>query len=167
MSRVTDVLVSIDTETILKNYPNISKNPATPTMIDVNHVYMVTNQNNVVSGQAGGELNLRAQVGDLIRWRETSLSQSFETAVIFYKFIGNVGNELISTPTPRKATACVAVPNPSNPSVPSCQKVDNHYWSSETLSTGSVTYHFNFLIVDRDCKIVGCCSWDPFITIRN
>ena len=28
MSRVTDVLVSIDTETILKNYPNISKNPA-------------------------------------------------------------------------------------------------------------------------------------------
>ena len=25
MSRVTDVLVSIDTETILKNYPNISK----------------------------------------------------------------------------------------------------------------------------------------------
>ena len=67
MSRVTDVLVSIDTETILKKYPNISKNPAAPTMIDVNYMYMVTNQNNVVSGQAGGELNLKAQVGDLIR----------------------------------------------------------------------------------------------------
>lgn len=140
MSRVTDVLVSIDTETILKNYPNISKNPASPTMIDVNHVYMVTNRDNVINGQAGGELNLKAQVGDLIRWRETSLSQSFETAVIFYKFIGNKGSELISTPTPRKATACVAVPNTSNPSVPSCQKVDNHYWSSETLDCGSVTY---------------------------
>lgn len=167
MSRVTDILVSIDTETILSKYPNISKNPAAPTLIDVNHVYMVTNQNNVISGQAGGELNLKAQVGDLIRWRETSLSQSFETAVVFYKFISGQGNDLISTPTPRKATASVAVPNTSNPSVPSCQKVDNYYWSSETLAVGSVTYHFNFLIVNRDCQIVGCCSWDPFITIRN
>ncbi|UVM49209.1 MULTISPECIES: inclusion body family protein [unclassified Pseudomonas] len=167
MSRVTDVLVSIDTETILKNYPNISKNPHTPTTIDFRHVYMVTNQNNVVSGQAGGELDLKAQVGDLIRWREASLSLGFEQAVIFYKFIGNVGNELISTPTPRKATASFAVPNTSNPSVPSCQKVDNHYWSSETLACGRVTYHFNFLIVDRDCQIIGCCAWDPFISIHN
>ena len=37
---------------------------------------MVTN--NVISGQAGGELDLKAQVGDLIRWRETSLSLGFE-----------------------------------------------------------------------------------------
>lgn len=125
MSRVTDVLVSIDTETILKKYPNISKDPANPTFIDVNHVYMITSQDNVIQGQAGGELDLKAQVGDLIRWRETSLSQSFETAVIFYKFIANDGEQLISTPSPRKALACVAVPNTSKPSVPSCQKVDN------------------------------------------
>lgn len=167
MSRVTDVLVSIDTETILKKYPNISKDPASPTFIDVNHVYMVTNQDNVIQGQAGGELDLKAQVGDLIRWRETSLSQSFETAVIFYKFIANAGAQLISTPSPRKAIASVAVPNTSNPSVPSCQKVDNHYWSSETLECGRVTYHFQFLIVDRNCSIVGCCTWDPFISIHN
>ncbi|MFJ3006194.1 inclusion body family protein [Pseudomonas fluorescens] len=167
MSRVTDILVSIDTETILKKYPNISKDPKNPTLIDWHHVYMVTNQDNVVSGQAGGELDLKAQVGDLIRWRETSLSQSFEQAVIFYKFIGNAGADLISPPSPRKATACVAVPNRENPSVPSCQKVDNHYWSSETLDCGRVTYHFHFLIVDRNCKIIGCCSWDPFISIHN
>jgi len=167
MSRVTYILVSIDTETILKKYPNISKDPKNPTLIDWHHVYMVTNQDNVVSGQAGGELDLKAQVGDLIRWRETSLSQSFEQAVIFYKFIGNAGADLISPPSPRKATACVAVPNRENPSVPSCQKVDNHYWSSETLDCGRVTYHFHFLIVDRNCQIIGCCSGDQFISIHN
>ncbi len=118
MSRVTDVLVSFDTETILQKYPNPSKNPDAPTLIDFHHVYMITNQDNVVSGQAGGELDLRAQVGDLIRWRETSLSLGFEKSVIFYRFIGNVGNELISTPTPRKAEASFAQPNTSNPSVP-------------------------------------------------
>ncbi|KIH81277.1 inclusion body family protein [Pseudomonas batumici] len=167
MSRVTDVLVSFDTETILKKYPNPSRNPDAPTLIDWQHVYMITNQDNVVSGQAGGELDLKAQVGDLIRWRETSLSLGFEKSVIFYRFIGNVGANLISTPTPRKATASYAQPNTSNPVIPTCQKVDNYYWSSETLETGRVTYHFNFMIVDRDCKPCGYFSWDPFISIHN
>lgn len=167
MSRVIDVSVSFDTETILKKYPNPSQNPNAPTLIDWHQVYMITNQDNVVSGQAGGELDLKAQVGDLIRWRETSLSFGFEKSVIFYKFIGNAGGELISPPTPRKATASYALPNTSNPSIPTCQKVDNYYWSSETLACGRVTYHFNFMIVDRDCKPCGYFSWDPFISIHN
>jgi len=167
MSRVTDVLVAIDTATILQKYPNISKSAENPTLIDVKHVFMITNQDNVVSGQAGGELDLKAQVGDLIRWRESSLSLGFETSAIFYKFIGNVGNELISTPTPRKAEASCAVPNTSSPSTPTCQPISNFYWSSETLKCGRVTYHFNFMIVDRNCKPVGYCSWDPFISIHN
>ncbi|KVV45831.1 inclusion body protein [Burkholderia territorii] len=167
MSRVTDVLVSIDTETILKNYPNPSKDPKNPTLIDWKHVYMVTNQDNVVSGQAGGELDLKAQVGDLIRWRETSLSLGFEKQVIFYGFIANQGRELISTPTPRKATASVPIPNPSSPSTPTCQKLDNYYWSSETLSEGRVIYHFYFQIIDRNCQSLGCYQWDPFISIHN
>ncbi|WP_209311906.1 MULTISPECIES: AidA/PixA family protein [Bradyrhizobium] len=98
MSRVTDILVAFDTESILQKYSNPSKRPDSPTLIDFRHVYMITNQDNVISGQAGGELDLKAQVGDLIRWRETSLSLGFEKSVIFYRFIGKVGNELISTP---------------------------------------------------------------------
>lgn len=167
MSRVTDVLVSFDTETILKKYPNPSKNPAAPTLIDWHYVYMVTNQDNVISGQAGGELDLKAQVGDLIRWRETSLSLGFENQVVFYKFVGNVGNELISTPTPRVAEASIPVPNTSKPEVPTCQKVANYYWSSECLKVGRVTYHFQFQIIDRNCQSQGCFSWDPFISIHN
>ncbi|WGS52155.1 inclusion body family protein [Paraburkholderia sp. D15] len=167
MSRVTDVLVSFDTATILQAYPNPSKNPDAPTQIDPRYVYMITNQDNVISGQAGGELDIKAQVGDLIRWRETSLSLGFETQAIFYRFIGNVGNELISTPTPRMAEASIPVPNTSNPAVPTCQKVANYYWSSEMLKEGRVTYHFNFQIIDRACKSNGCFSWDPFISIHN
>lgn len=167
MSRVTDVLVAIDTATILQKYTSCSKSPDSPTFIDTKYVYMITNQDNVISGQAGGELDLKAQVGDLIRWRETSLSLGFETQAIFYRFIGNVGNDLISTPTSRTAEASLPHPNSSNPSIPTCQKVANYYWSSETLKTGRVTYHFNFMIVDRNCKALAYCSWDPFITIHN
>lgn len=167
MSRVTDVLVAIDTATVLQNYRNPSMNPDAPTQIDTRYVYMITNQDNALAGQAGGELNLKAQVGDLIRWRETSLSLGFETAAIFYKFIGNVGNDLISTPTPRTAEASLPYPNQSKPSVPVCQKISNYFWSSETLKAGSVTYHFNFMVVDRSCKAQGFFSWDPYITITN
>jgi hypothetical protein len=87
MSRVTDVLVAIDTATILQKYTGCSKSADSPTLIDPKYVYMITNQDNAISGQAGGELDLKAQVGDLIRWRETSLSLGFETAAIFYRFI--------------------------------------------------------------------------------
>lgn len=166
MSRVTDIICNFDTETIQTAYPNPSQDINNPTLIDWQNVYMITNKDNVISGQAGGELDLSASVGDLIRWRETSLSLGFEKTVIFYKFVSNA-DQLISTPTLRKATASSALPNPTNPSAPTCQKVDNYYWSSECLSEGRVTYHFYFMIVDRQCKPCGYYQWDPFISIHD
>ncbi|KVD78920.1 inclusion body protein [Burkholderia sp. ABCPW 14] len=163
MSRVTDVLVAVDTETILQKYPNAS-NPNNPLLIDWHHIDLITNQDNVISGQAGGELNLKAEAGDLVRWRESSVSLGFEKQVIFYKFIANQGGELITTP--RLAETSLPVPNTSDPAKPKCQTVQNYFWSSEVLKRGRVTYHFQFVILDRRCQICGCCQWDPFITIE-
>ena len=75
MSRVTDVLVTIDTETILKKYPGISKDPKNPTLIDWHHVYMVTNQDNVVSGQAGGEHGAAHLVAEFLKRRGEFMGQ--------------------------------------------------------------------------------------------
>ncbi|WP_347338660.1 MULTISPECIES: AidA/PixA family protein [Bradyrhizobium] len=51
--------------------------------------------------------------------------------------------------------------------MPTCQTIANYYWSSETLSIGRVPYHFNFMVVDRNCSALGYFSWDPFISIHN
>jgi hypothetical protein len=167
MSQITDVLVSFDTTEILRLCKNPSKDPNRPTQISPNQVFMITTQNNVISGQAGGELDLKAQVGDLIRWRETTLSLGFENSAIFYQFVATGGNDLISTPTPREAEVTVPVPNPKDPVHPKNQHISNYFWSSETLKTGRVVYHFNFMICDRNGAVAGYFWWDPFITIHN
>ncbi|KWZ48220.1 inclusion body protein [Burkholderia savannae] len=165
MSRVTDVLVAVDPETILQNHPN-AMNSANPLLSDPKYIYMITNNDNAISGQAGGELNLKAEVGDLIRWREQNISLGFEKPVIFYKFVADQGSDLITTPTPRMAETSLPVPNTSDPTKPKCQTVRNYFWSSEVLKRGSVTYHFQFMILDRRCQICGCHQWDPSITIK-
>lgn len=166
MSRITDVLVSIDTEAILKQYGK-NNSQGNPPNIDARYVYMTVTQGQAISGQAGGELNIAAAVGDVIRWRETSLSLSFEQSCIFYKFIGNQGGDLISPPALREAEVVVPVPNPQDPSKYKTQKVSNFYWTCDTLKVGHVTYHFQFMVVDRSGTLCGCYQWDPFITIRN
>lgn len=55
MSQVTDVLVSIDTKTIVDRYGK-NNSFANPPLIDFKHVFMIVTQGNVVSGQAGGNL---------------------------------------------------------------------------------------------------------------
>ncbi|WP_353189227.1 inclusion body family protein [Pandoraea pnomenusa] len=166
MSAITDVLVSIDTKTIVDRYGKNSS-MSNPPMIDFKHVFMIVTQGNVVSGQAGGELDVAATVGDVIRWRECSLSLGFEQSCIFYKFVGNQGNELISPPSPREAEVIIPVPNPPDPTKPKKQQCSNYFWSCETLKTGRVTYHFQFMVLDRGGNLCGCYQWDPFITIRN
>lgn len=166
MSRITDVLVSIDTEAILKQYGK-NNSQGNPQFVDPKHVYMVVTQGQAISGQAGGELNIKAAVGDVIRWRESSLSLGFEQSCIFYKFVANQGNNLISTPQPREAEVVIPVPNPQDPEKYKTQKVSNFYWTCDTLKVGSVTYHFQFMIVDRSGALCGCYQWDPFITISN
>ncbi|QAU24172.1 inclusion body protein [Dyella sp. M7H15-1] len=166
MSIVTDVLASIDTKAILDKYgPNNSMD--NPPVIDPKYIYMTVTQGQVVSGQAGGELDVKAAVGDVVRWREASMSLGFEQQVIFYKFVGTANKELITAPAPREATVTVPVPNAQDPKKPNKQTVKNYFWTAETLSTGRVTYHFQFQILDRDGNLKGCYQWDPFITIRN
>lgn len=170
-----DVLVAIDTTTIMSTYPNPSQDPNNPTFIDFKYIYMITNSANVISGQAGGELDLKAQTGDLIRFREYSLSGGFDTTPRFYKFLITdskpAAEELISTPGYRKAVGSTAVPNPTDLAHPKCQTAENYYWSTEALMPGRVTYHFYFSLnirnSDGTCKTVGYYQWDPFISIHS
>ncbi|WP_150790570.1 inclusion body family protein [Pandoraea iniqua] len=165
MSEVTDVLVAIDTKAVLDRYGRNSS-MSNPPLIDAKHVFMIVTHKNVVSGQAGGELDVAARIGDVIRWRENSLSLGFEESCIFYKFV-STQVKLISDPSPREAEVKIPVPNPDDPSKPKKQQVSNYFWSCETLKTGRVTYHFQFQILDRSGNLCGCYQWDPFISIRN
>jgi nematocidal protein AidA len=165
MSEIINILIAIDTETIIKAYgPNQDLN--NPRSICSNLIRMIVRQGNVLSEQASGELNVQAQVDDIIQWRETSLSLSDDSNAVLYKYMPIFGGELISEVVAHKIDLMIPLPNPKDPLNPKIQKRTSHFWSSVVKGQGSVIYTFRFFIMDRNKKIVGYYSWDPYITIK-
>jgi nematocidal protein AidA len=179
MSNVIDILCAIDTVDILNGYPNPSQDSTTPTQITANLIYMIVQQGSAISGNGQGELNVAANIGDVIRWRELTLSNNFENSVQFYNFSVNTQDLITLPPTlvggvqadGTLSTVQEAMPKQS-PSAPpwlptSVNNTPFHFWESTTESTGSVTYHWQFLIADGNGNVLGYFQWDPFITISE
>jgi nematocidal protein AidA len=166
MSDIIDVLIAFDTETIIQTYRTPSQDPNNPTPVTPNLIYMMVRQGNALSGQAGGELNVKAQIDDVIRWRETTLSLSADSNAILYKYTPWIGGDLISPAVVRISHPTVPIPNPNDPLHPTTQQITSHYWTSDVLDQGRVIYSFRFFIMDRNEKVIGYYYWDPYVTIR-
>lgn len=161
-----EILVAIDAETLIDE-GHLSQKHDAPTSIDsAKTVYMIVKNDEAISGQAGNELKVAARTNDLIQWRETSLSLNSEYAVLFYQFRSGQ-KDLISTPQLSIVSSNFPYPNPDNHLEPMKQTIQGHVWFSLVEEPGDVTYHFDFMIVDRDNKILGYCTWDPFIHITQ
>lgn len=166
MAEIINVLIAFDTETIIKTYTNPSQDPNKPTQVTTSLIYMIVRQGNAISGQAGGNLNIKAQVGDIVRWRETSLSLSAESNALLYAYIRGSGEGRISNATAHIVEPDVPLPNPDDPLHPKIQNVKIHNWTSEVERQGTVGYTFRFMILDRDEGLIGYYYWDPSVTIR-
>src|ERR1700761_506315 len=93
-----NVLIAFDAATIVEQYPNASRNPAAPTYVDQSLIYMTTRHDHIV-GTSGAELNLRAEPGDTVRWRETTLSLGSDHKALLYRYVSSdPGHTLIRTP---------------------------------------------------------------------
>lgn len=165
---IIQVLIAVDCETILATLGK-NTNPNAPVQVtDPNLIWMITKQVDAVSGNAGNELNIKAQTLDVIRWRETSLSLDSAYFAMLYQFVNASGGaDLISTPTPMLATVKVPSPDPEKPLQPGLQDVKTYFWECTVTNPGSLTYHFNFMILGRDGSVAGYYWWDPFITISD
>ena len=166
-SQIIDVLIAIDSNLILQtpkySGPSNAENPIWIT--DPNLIYMITRQANALSGQAGNELQIKAKVKDVIRWRESTLSLKLNSEVVLYDFVTTTGVNLFSMPRADVADAIIPLPDPNNILHPKIQTVEDFYWHSDMLKAGDVVYHFKFIILDASGNVKGYYAWDPFIHI--
>jgi hypothetical protein len=191
-SDTMDILVAIDADTILssvgKNFNgtvfSISTDPAAPTQLysytdalgrlDQKVIYMVARHDGVVNNSQGGsELEVKVNLGDSIRWRSTTLSKGLENAVVLYKYTqtngsGRIGHggQYIPEPSPVYGSPLPIINFESYSSAPTKQNVENFFWQGEAVQKGDIRYSWAFMIVDSNNKILGYCSWDPYITIN-
>jgi hypothetical protein len=163
-----NVLIAFDAATIVERYPNASQNSDAPTQIDQSLIYMTTRQDRII-GTSGAELNLRANPGDILRWRETTLSLNSEHSALLYRYVSQ-DHELISRPEIMVVDGVYPMPKEGSEGSPAyvTQAYQDHFWQATVKRLGQrVTYHFYFQILDKGRHLKGFFQWDPFITIEQ
>lgn len=169
-SQNIDILVAMDTDSLLNVYNNGSSDPKKPKVIKHEYVYMITPSKNVVSNQASGELHVKANVGDTLRYFSLSETLNLETQVFVYRIYADK-NDTISEPkvVSLENTPCVVIED-GDITKAFQSKCTNYYLSSVTKRAGTVSYRvlFALFVKDRELNkmvLQGYFEWDPKITL--
>ncbi|MFC8420914.1 inclusion body family protein [Streptomyces sp. NPDC057236] len=164
-----NVLIAFDAATIVERNPGASTNPDAPTYVDQSLIYMTTRQDHII-GTSGAELNLRAEPGDSVKWRETTLSLGSDYKALLYRYVSSDSDHvLIRTPEIEVVDGVYPMPQEGSEGTPAftTQEYEDHYWRTTVKRTGKVVYHFFFQILDHHRNLRGYFQWDPFITIER
>lgn len=172
MSKIIDILVVIDAETLATTLPGGT--PEAPHDLgwggqsDV-YVFMLAKRSVATGGEASSELTVQADSGDTVRWSVTSPDAGLNYSLILHDFRATSNAQAISTPVMIDISfndyqpADVTQPNGARKAVPR----QDYVWTAQLTTPGvTVRYNWDFSIIDRDNKVLGCYRWDPYITIK-
>ncbi|MBS9434381.1 hypothetical protein CE143_04215 [Photorhabdus luminescens] len=112
--QLTDILAVVDVKAIKNDLgDSISKEPGAPTIMDDKYIYYITSQNNIYvpKNNAQATLLIQGKVGDVVRWRASTLSAQFDDQVFLYHMAGVDAKSIISPPTLTSAISQVAAPS--------------------------------------------------------
>jgi len=173
MSKTINILITIDTDAVLKNYPNPSQNSNSPTGIGHNMGYMVCTGTTINSGQGTGDLDFNALVGDTVRAFATSGSDNFEDAVLLYGMPMFSGTQVFSAFAYQNYTKSTVVPNSTTTVLPA-KITDETFWfyQASVINKGTEGYMVQFALYTRDPNsgqpvLKGYYAWDPTIRVAG
>jgi len=169
-----NILVVIDTDYLIKNYPNPSKDPAKPTGTDHNSQRMICySPRGGVSGQGTADLEFSANVGDLVSFTGTSIYANSDSAVIVYGIRYWKGDQVFNNFVTNLITRNRAVmPDPSKPNgvPPTLQKISFASYDSKVRSGGTENFYVDIAVYKlasdgQTQELFGYFYWDPKIKV--
>jgi hypothetical protein len=174
MSKIIDILIAIDTDAVLANNPNPSKDPDSPTGIAHNMGFMVCTGTTIVSGQGTGDLNFNALVGDTVRVFGVSGSDNFEASVLVYSLPKFGGTPVLDDFEYKNFNnKSSVVPQSTSTPLPA-RIVPESFWfyQADVNNPGTENYMVQFALYGRDPNtgqptLVGYYAWDPTITVAG
>lgn len=159
-----DVLVIVDAVTLLSAYPDASRDPDAPTVIDGRHLYVVSPGDAAQLGHNDSRLFAGLSPGDQLRLRETALALRAEVGVLFVRF--GLKDTGIVTPFELEVRdAATPVPDADDLLHPPCRPMKDHYWRSDVLAAGATACTADFAVFDRDGAVSGYFRWETSIGI--
>lgn len=169
-----DVLIIIDTEYVKDRYPTPSRDPDHPTPIDHNSQFMICNDpRGVVSGQGKADLNFKANPGDFVSFRGTSIYDNSDDAVIIYGIKYWEGDHVFNQFVPNLVTRKGAVMPDTNTGngLPAIHgSLNFNSLDSRVKSGGTENFYVFFALYTladdgESQNLLGYYFWDPTVTV--
>ncbi|WP_445495950.1 AidA/PixA family protein [Photorhabdus sp. SF281] len=180
-----DILVAVDVESILSDMSDDNKTLSpyrnNPTQVNGKYFYYITTQHQIysINQNASDKLILTGRIGDIVRWRSSSLSAQFDHQAFLYKMETKAPPTLITAPELLPETSMVMVPNmetsegiKNTPYTPIPESDNNVYQQSTLTGAGNVEYTWYIAIYNRaktkddpESGLVGYCYYTTDNTV--
>lgn len=170
MSKTIDILVTVDAQSIMSQYPNASTDENNPTMINPNFVYMFASTN-ALSGNGTGDLAISAQVGDSVNFSCITISNNSVNSAFIYDIQRVAGSDVFSQFT--SSMLNLSTLEPSVPDALPPALTNQKFWKfgANVISLGSERYTANFALYEgisgSNPQLVGYFTWDPKIVVTG
>ncbi|KAA1195104.1 AidA/PixA family protein [Photorhabdus heterorhabditis] len=158
---IIDIFIVVDVELIIQDIKtselSFSQDYKKPTIRDGRYFYYMTSQQKTYNNI--GNLKVTGNIGDIVRWRASSLSAQSEYQVLLYDMKKITGENNISFPVNLiKEVTDIPIPqkNSVTPSI-TYQKEHISYQESTLLNTG-FSYYALYLAIYNRSKLIGYCS---------
>ena len=170
-----DVLVVIDTEYIKNNFPK-NTDPNNAQGIDHNSQYMICySPRGIVSGQGSADLSFKANAGDNVSFRGTSIQQNSDDAVILYGIKYWKGDKVFNTFTTNIVTRNRAVqPDPGQLNgIPPILTTQNFTSYDSKIARGGTENFYVYIAVytlasdGQAQELYGYYYWDPQVVVPS
>ncbi|KHT02348.1 inclusion body family protein [Pectobacterium brasiliense] len=175
-NNVINVIVIIDTDRVMSDvsFSAASKDQAHPTPIGHQYSYMVAPNQSVVSGEGTGDLNIKANRDDVIRWTGLSESANSDSSVLIYGLPRYAGDTVFTGVEFVNSGRSEAEPRETNNTspLPVTFTEQKHWYAQATISKlGTEQYQVQFALYYRprggNQELYGYFQWDPTITVKN
>ncbi|WP_299999510.1 inclusion body family protein [uncultured Cedecea sp.] len=172
-NKIINILVVIDTDSVINDFKGkyVSKDYTKPTSISHNYSYMVTTSAHSISGSGTADLNIKANVGDVIRWTGISESGNFDSSVLIYGVPKFKGDNVFVDPTFKSFSKRSMTPKQGGPFPVTFRDQINWFLQADIHQTGKEHYNIQFGVYYRptggEQELFGYFYWDPTITVRN
>lgn len=154
-----DVLLVVDSATLLERYPDASLSADAPTPIDGNLIYILAGNNVGEMGRNDSRLELALSPGKSMHVRGITLALGGEQGLVLYRI--TLPDASVLTPPKLVVHNGVTVPTPGPPDSlrADCLPADDHFWEARLVAPDTVTCDLSFMVLDRSCKSQGCFLW--------
>lgn len=166
MSDIINMIVVLDVDRLMRDYPNPSQDQNHPTGIVHNYAYMVVSNNKEISGEGTGDLNFSAGVGDRVRVHGISEYANFEKSILIYNMDRFQGDQVFGEFTSTTYTKKTAKPSGPNVLPAEISNLDFWFFESNVKKTGTEGYYVKFAVY-IDTVLKGYFYWDPTITVTD